>query len=160
MLTANGTKMIKINSLNYLQLLCQRRPHWVRAKDLPALPSLRTLPPSGGANSSKISSKKKIQDHPCLYFDITFFSSLPLGSRLRHSIAAYQYWNFQFQQPESAYIQVLPLKGFKSYFFLFTEKFQFSFSSPRGSSIGLYARRNAIPTLTNNDIRDVLIGFR
>ena len=48
----------------------------------------------------------KIQDHPCLYFDITFFPSLPLGSRLRHSIAAYQYWNFQFQQPESAYIQV------------------------------------------------------
>ena len=33
--------------------------------------------------------------------------SLPLGSRLRHSIAAYSYWNFQFQQPESAYIQVL-----------------------------------------------------
>ena len=92
----------KKNNLTILQLLCQRRPHWVRAKDLPALPSLRTLPPSGGANSSK----KKIQDHPCLYFDITFFSSLPLGSRLRHSIAAYQYWNFQFQQPESAYIQV------------------------------------------------------
>ena len=106
MLTANGTKMIKINSQNYLQLLCHCRPHWVRAKDLPALPSLRTLPPSGGANSSKISSKKKIQDHPCLYFVITFFPSLPLGSRLRHSIAAYQYWNFQFQQPESAYIQV------------------------------------------------------
>ena len=104
MLTANGTKMMKKNNLTILQLLCQRRPHWVRAKDLPALPSLRTLPPSGGANSSK----KKIQDHPppCLYFDITFFPSLPLGSRLRHSIAAYQYWNFQFQQPESAYIQV------------------------------------------------------
>ena len=35
--------------------------------------------------------------------------SLPLGSRLRHSIAAYSYWNFQFQQPESAYIQVFTL---------------------------------------------------
>ena len=43
------------------------------------------------------------------------------------------------------------------HFFFF---FQFSFSIPRGSSIGLYARRNAIPTLTNNDIRDVLMGFR
>ena len=27
-------------------------------------------------------------------------------------------------------------------------------------SIGLYARKNAIPSLTINDIRDVLIGFR
>ena len=39
-------------------------------------------------------------------------------------------------------------------------------TSPRikvGNNIfyaGLYARRNAIPTLTNNDIRDVLMGFR
>ena len=44
--------------------------------------------------------------------------------------------------------------------YLLFSLFQFSFSIPRGSSIGLYARRNAIPTLTNNDIRDVLMGFR
>ena len=31
---------------------------------------------------------------------------------------------------------------------------------PRGSSLGLYARKNAIPTLTLNDIRDVLSGYR
>ena len=31
---------------------------------------------------------------------------------------------------------------------------------PRGSSLGLYARKNAIPTLTLNDIHDVLSGFR
>ena len=31
---------------------------------------------------------------------------------------------------------------------------------PRGSSLGLYARKNAIPTLTLNDIRDVISGFR
>ena len=30
----------------------------------------------------------------------------------------------------------------------------------RGSSLGLYARKNAIPTLTLNDVKDVLNGFR
>ena len=30
----------------------------------------------------------------------------------------------------------------------------------RGSSLGLYARKNAIPTLTLNDVKDVLTGFR
>ena len=35
-----------------------------------------------------------------------------------------------------------------------------NFVLPRGSSLGLYARKNAIPTLTLNDIRDVLSGYR
>ena len=30
----------------------------------------------------------------------------------------------------------------------------------RGSSLGLYARKNAIPTLTLNDVKDVITGFR
>lgn len=37
---------------------------------------------------------------------------------------------------------------------------EFDIEVPRGSSIGLYARRNAIPTLTLNDVRDVFAGFR
>ena len=50
------------------------------------------------------------------------FQQLPLGSKLSHTIPAYSYWNFQFQQPESAYIQ-------------------FSFDIPRGSSIGEAERK-------------------
>ena len=53
-------------------------------------------------------------------------------------------------------------------FFLFCLQFHQKESSyveldmilPRGSSLGLYARKNAIPTLTLNDIHDVLSGFR
>ncbi len=45
----------------------------------------------------------------------------------------------QFHQPDPAYVEFL-------------------FSIPRGSSVGIYARKNAIPTLTMNDIRDVLTG--
>ena len=34
------------------------------------------------------------------------------------------------------------------------------FTLARGSSLGLYARKNAIPTLTLNDVKDVITGFR
>ena len=37
---------------------------------------------------------------------------------------------------------------------------EFKFAIPRGSSIGIYGRKNAIPTLTMNDVNDVLSGFR
>ena len=97
--------------------------------------------------------------------DAASFAPLPLGVKLVHTIPSYSYWNFQLEQTEAGYIQ-------------------FAFSIPRGSSIGrcstskyqycgypsgmltivfaagLYARKNAIPSLTINDIRDVLIGFR
>ena len=73
--------------------------------------------------------------------DAASFTTLPLSSHLVHTIPGYSYWNFQLEQTEPGYIQ-------------------FAFSIPRGSSIGLYARKNAIPSLTINDIRDVLIGFR
>ena len=37
---------------------------------------------------------------------------------------------------------------------------EMNFILPRGSSVGLYARKNAIPTLTLNDVHDVLSGYR
>jgi hypothetical protein len=49
--------------------------------------------------------------------------------------------SLQFHQKEPSYVEM-------------------AFILPRGSSVGLYARKNAIPTLTLNDIRDVLSGFR
>ena len=47
----------------------------------------------------------------------------------------------QFHQPESAYVE-------------------FDFLIARGASIGVYGRKNAVPTLTQNDLREVLTGVR
>ena len=47
----------------------------------------------------------------------------------------------QFHQPESAYVE-------------------FDFLIARGASIGVYGRKNAVPTLTQNDLREVLAGVR
>ena len=47
----------------------------------------------------------------------------------------------QFHQKESSYVEM-------------------DFTLARGSSLGLYARKNAIPTLTLNDVKDVITGFR
>ena len=47
----------------------------------------------------------------------------------------------QFHQPESAYVE-------------------FDFLIARGASIGVYGRKNAVPTLTQNDLREVLNGVR
>ena len=34
------------------------------------------------------------------------------------------------------------------------------FEVVRGSSLGFYARKNAIPTMTLNDVKDVIAGFK
>ncbi|XP_040567553.1 teneurin-m isoform X3 [Lepeophtheirus salmonis] len=73
--------------------------------------------------------------------DGTTFSHLILGQKNIRNIPPYSYWNFQFHQKISSYVEL-------------------DFQIPRGSSIGIYARKNAIPTLTINDLRDVLTGYR
>lgn len=73
--------------------------------------------------------------------DGTTFSQIALGQKLSKTIPAYSYWNMQFYQSEAAYIK-------------------FDFSIPRGASIGVYARRNALPTHTQYDILEVLSGFK
>ena len=47
----------------------------------------------------------------------------------------------QFYQSEPAYVK-------------------FDYNIPRGASIGVYARRNALPTHTQYDILEVLSGFK
>ena len=37
---------------------------------------------------------------------------------------------------------------------------EFDFLIARGASIGVYGRKNAVPTLTQNDLREVLNGVR
>ncbi|XP_057653225.1 teneurin-m isoform X11 [Diorhabda carinulata] len=73
--------------------------------------------------------------------DGTTFSQISLGQRLSKEIPAYSYWNMQFYQSEAAYVQ-------------------FDYSIPRGASIGVYARRNALPTHTQYHILEVLSGFK
>ncbi|XP_018579833.1 teneurin-m isoform X3 [Anoplophora glabripennis] len=73
--------------------------------------------------------------------DGTTFSQIALGQRLSKEIPPYSYWNMQFYQSEAAYVQ-------------------FDYNIPRGASIGVYARRNALPTHTQYHILEVLSGFK
>ncbi|XP_060530352.1 teneurin-m isoform X2 [Cylas formicarius] len=73
--------------------------------------------------------------------DGTTFSQIALGQRLSKEIPPYGYWNMQFYQSEAAYVK-------------------FDYSIPRGASIGVYARRNALPTHTQYHILEVLSGFK
>lgn len=73
--------------------------------------------------------------------DGTTFSQISLGQRLSKEIPPYGYWNMQFYQSEAAYVL-------------------FDYIIPRGASIGVYARRNALPTHTQYHILEVLSGFK
>ncbi|KAK7861848.1 hypothetical protein R5R35_013485 [Gryllus longicercus] len=73
--------------------------------------------------------------------DGTTFSQISLGQKLSKEIPPYSYWNMQFYQSEAAYVK-------------------FDYNIPRGASIGVYARRNALPTHTQYDILEVLSGFK
>ncbi|CAL4063225.1 unnamed protein product [Meganyctiphanes norvegica] len=73
--------------------------------------------------------------------DGTSFHPMNLSQQLRQEILPYGYWNMQFYQKESAYVK-------------------FDISIPRGSSIGIYGRRNALPTHTSYDFLKVLNGYK
>lgn len=72
--------------------------------------------------------------------DGTTFSQIALGQKLSKQIPPYSYWNMQFYQSEPAYIK-------------------FDYNIPRGASIGVYARRNALPTHTQYHFKEVLSGL-
>jgi hypothetical protein len=75
--------------------------------------------------------------------DGTSFSQISLGSSesavLSPTLPAYGYWNAQFYQSTPGYVR-------------------FELEMPRGASLGVYARRNALPTHTNYDLMEVLKG--
>ncbi|XP_075234226.1 teneurin transmembrane protein Ten-m isoform X2 [Lycorma delicatula] len=73
--------------------------------------------------------------------DGTTFSQIILGQKLTNEIAPYSYWNMQFYQSEAAYVK-------------------FDYNIPRGASIAVYGRRNALPTHTQYHILEVLSGFK
>ncbi|XP_026326587.1 teneurin-m isoform X2 [Hyposmocoma kahamanoa] len=73
--------------------------------------------------------------------DGTTFKEISLGDKLSNEIPPYSYWNVQFFQSEASYVK-------------------FDYMIPRGASIGVYARRNALPTLTQYHFLEVLSGFK
>ncbi|XP_059059480.1 teneurin-m [Achroia grisella] len=73
--------------------------------------------------------------------DGTTFKQITLGEKLSKEIPPYSYWNMQFYQSEASYVK-------------------FDYMIPRGASIGVYARRNALPTHTQYHILEVLSGFK
>ncbi len=96
--------------------------------------------------------------------DGTTFTHLALGELQKKTIPSYSYWNFQVMSLMD-YINIdEPCNHVIVFQLQFHQKeasyVEMNFIIPRGSSVGLYARKNAIPTLTLNDVRDVLNGFR
>lgn len=73
--------------------------------------------------------------------DGTTFKQITLGEKLSKEIPPYSYWNMQFYQTQASYVK-------------------FDYMIPRGASIGVYARRNALPTHTQYQILEVLNGFK
>lgn len=72
--------------------------------------------------------------------DGTTFSQITLGQKQSKVIQPYSYWNMQFYQSEPAYVKFL-------------------YNIPRGASIGVYARRNALPTHTQYHFKEILSGL-
>ncbi|CAH1394248.1 unnamed protein product [Nezara viridula] len=73
--------------------------------------------------------------------DGTTFAQVTLGQKLTKEIPPYGYWNMQFYQSDAAYVK-------------------FDYNIPRGASIAVYGRRNALPTHTQYHILEVLSGFK
>ncbi|XP_062527907.1 teneurin-m isoform X6 [Bombyx mori] len=95
--------------------------------------------PHQGSSSSNLGGRTfPAQSFPP---DGTTFKQITLGEKLSKEIPPYSYWNMQFYQSQSSYVN-------------------FDYLIPRGASIGVYARRNALPTHTQYNFLEVLTGFK
>merc|ERR1719507_1259028 len=72
--------------------------------------------------------------------DGTTFQQVALGEKLTVTIPPFGYLNIQFFHKEASYVT-------------------FDLSVPRGTSFGLYARRNALPTHTHHNFMEVISGL-
>ena len=63
-----------------------------------------------------------------------------MGERSNNVVPPYGYWNMQFYHSEAAYVR-------------------FELGVPRGASLALYARRNALPTHTHYDVLHLISGY-
>ena len=73
--------------------------------------------------------------------DGTTFAQVTLGDKISNVIPPYSYWNMQFYHSEAAYVR-------------------FELGLPRSASLGLYGRRNALPTHTHYDMLHVMSGYK
>ena len=73
--------------------------------------------------------------------DGTTFAQVTLGDKTSNVIPPYSYWNMQFYHSEAAYVR-------------------FELGLPRSASLGLYGRRNALPTHTHYDMLHVISGYK
>eukprot|EP00102_Acyrthosiphon_pisum_P009702 XP_003248283.1 PREDICTED: teneurin-m isoform X2 [Acyrthosiphon pisum] len=73
--------------------------------------------------------------------DGTTFAQITLGDKIDGEIPAFGYWNVQFYHSRAAYVR-------------------FNYDFPRGASIAVYGRRNALPTHTQYEILELLNGFQ
>ncbi|XP_066954350.1 teneurin-m-like isoform X2 [Macrobrachium rosenbergii] len=108
--------------------------------DPPSTTPTPTIPPLSPEVEREL-EEHKLRPQKTIPPDGTTFKMMELGERLRQEIPPYGYWNMQFYQTESAYVK-------------------FDVSIPRGSSIGIYGRRNALPTHTSYDFLQVLNGYK
>lgn len=72
--------------------------------------------------------------------DGTTFAQVTVGDKAEGELPAFGYWNVQFYHPRAAYVR-------------------FDYEFPRGASIAVYGRRNALPTHTQYEILELLNGF-
>ena len=89
---------------------------------------------------SFVTAQTRFNNRLALPPDGTTFTHLTIGEPQTQTVLPYSFWNFQFQQKQSSYVEM-------------------EFDVVRGSSLGVYARKNAIPTMTLNDVKDVITGF-
>ncbi len=73
--------------------------------------------------------------------DGTTFAQVTLGDKISNVIPPYSYWNMQFYHSEAAYVR-------------------FELGLPRSASLGLYGRRNALPTHTHYDMLHIISGYK
>uniref|UniRef100_A0A8D8RGM7 Tenascin-like protein n=2 Tax=Cacopsylla melanoneura TaxID=428564 RepID=A0A8D8RGM7_9HEMI len=92
--------------------------------------------PNGG--NSGVGSSGPARSFPP---DGTTFKQIEFSQKLSHEIEGYGYLNLQFYQSQNSYVR-------------------FEYNIPRGSSIAVYIRRNALPTHTQYHILDILKGFK
>ncbi|XP_064078294.1 teneurin-m-like isoform X3 [Macrobrachium nipponense] len=102
-------------------------------------PALNLPPPRQPSTSTgSISVRRPHQVTPP---DGSSFSALQIGEEASFKLAPYGYWNLHLTLKDATDIRIV-------------------LTIPRGTSLGLYARRSALPTHTQHDIMRILRGTR
>jgi len=99
---------------------------------------LSRSPPRPDSREIRLPEKFNTRNFPP---DGTTFQQIVLGQKLAVTIPPFGYLNVQFFHQDASYVT-------------------FDLHVPRGTSFGLYARRNALPTHTHYNFMEVITGFK